>query len=129
MLHCLFDKTDNPVAKWLWHSSQPAVSKIILLSNFQRMAVDGVWTVYTILMISALCTSSLTNYRGEEKHDIGTLAGDVQNWAMLIQNYILQVSSVYFTLLNFFIKSFGSGFIVYAVEITYYHNRAGRVQS
>ena len=85
--------------------------------------------VYTILMISALCTSSLTNYRGEEKHDIGTLAGDVQNWAMLIQNYILQVSSVYFTLLIFFIKSFGSGFIVYAVEITYYHNRAGRVQS
>lgn len=30
-------------------------------------------------------------YRGEEKHDIGTLAGDVQNWAMLIQNYIMQV--------------------------------------
>ena len=66
------------------------------------MAVDGVWTIYTMLMISALCTSSLTNYRGEEKHDIGTLAGDVQNWAMLIQNYILQVSSVYFTLLNVF---------------------------
>ncbi|PVD23318.1 hypothetical protein C0Q70_16586 [Pomacea canaliculata] len=32
-------------------------------------------------------------YRGEEKHDIGTLAGDVQNWAMLIQNYIMQLAS------------------------------------
>ncbi|XP_050400585.1 voltage-dependent calcium channel subunit alpha-2/delta-2 [Patella vulgata] len=32
-------------------------------------------------------------YPGEEKHDIGTLAGDVQNWAMLIQNYILQLAS------------------------------------
>ena len=29
--------------------------------------------------------------RGEEKVDMGTLSGDVQNWAMLIQNYILQV--------------------------------------
>ena len=27
-----------------------------------------------------------------EKAEDGTLAGDVQNWAMLIQNYILQVS-------------------------------------
>ena len=32
-------------------------------------------------------------YMGE-KEDIGTLTGDVQNWAMLIQNYILQVSVV-----------------------------------
>ena len=30
-------------------------------------------------------------YPGEEPIEIGTLAGDVQNWAMLIQNYILQV--------------------------------------
>lgn len=34
---------------------------------------------------------SCASYPGEEKHDIGTLAGDIQNWAMLIQNYILQV--------------------------------------
>lgn len=34
------------------------------------------------------------SYRGEEKHEIGTLAGDVQNWAMLIQNYILQVTQI-----------------------------------
>ncbi len=32
-------------------------------------------------------------YHPFEKEDIGTLAGDVQNWAMLIQNYILQVMS------------------------------------
>ncbi|XP_067678444.1 voltage-dependent calcium channel subunit alpha-2/delta-2-like [Haliotis asinina] len=32
------------------------------------------------------------SYPGEEKHDIGTLAGDIQNWAMLIQNYILQLA-------------------------------------
>ena len=31
-------------------------------------------------------------YPEEEKQSIGTLAGDVQNWAILIQNYILQVS-------------------------------------
>ncbi|XP_041357381.1 VWFA and cache domain-containing protein 1-like [Gigantopelta aegis] len=31
--------------------------------------------------------------RGEEKVDIGTLSGDVQNWAMLIQNYILQLAN------------------------------------
>ncbi len=30
-------------------------------------------------------------YHPFEKEDIGTLPGDVQNWAMLIQNYILQV--------------------------------------
>ncbi|BFY99384.1 hypothetical protein BsWGS_02424 [Bradybaena similaris] len=32
-------------------------------------------------------------YPGEEQHEIGSLAGDVQNWAMLIQNYILQLAS------------------------------------
>lgn len=30
-------------------------------------------------------------YPGEEKHDTGTLEGDVLNWAALIENYILQV--------------------------------------
>ena len=34
-------------------------------------------------------------YPGEEKHDVGTLEGDVQNWAVLIENYILQVSIAY----------------------------------
>lgn len=32
-------------------------------------------------------------YHPFEKEDIGTLPGDVQNWAVLIQNYILQVRS------------------------------------
>lgn len=32
-------------------------------------------------------------YPEEEKQNIGTLAGDVQNWAILIQNYILQLAS------------------------------------
>lgn len=31
---------------------------------------------------------------GEEKHEIGTLAGDVLNWKNLIQNYIVQVRIV-----------------------------------
>nr|KAI8754030.1 voltage-dependent calcium channel subunit alpha-2/delta-3-like [Biomphalaria glabrata] len=30
---------------------------------------------------------------GEERHEIGSLAGDVQNWAMLIQNYLLQLAN------------------------------------
>ena len=37
---------------------------------------------------------TVKGHRGEEKQEIGTLAGDVQNWAMLIENYILQVSLV-----------------------------------
>lgn len=32
------------------------------------------------------------NQHWYQKAEDGTLAGDVQNWAMLIQNYILQVS-------------------------------------
>ncbi|XP_070196192.1 voltage-dependent calcium channel subunit alpha-2/delta-2-like [Littorina saxatilis] len=46
-----------------------------------------------LLYISMPCAIATKAYRGEEKHDIGTLAGDVQNWAMLIQNYILQLAS------------------------------------
>lgn len=48
-----------------------------------------------ILLVFLLFCSSMKLYthatHGEETHEIGTLAGDVQNWAMLIQNYILQV--------------------------------------
>ena len=33
----------------------------------------------------------LGKFPGEEKHEVGTLEGDVQNWAVLIENYILQV--------------------------------------
>ena len=56
----------------------------------------GMWMFSVTLMVSILCANSINSYRGEEKHDIGTLAGDVQNWAMLIQNYILQVSCTLF---------------------------------
>ena len=30
-----------------------------------------------------------------ESEEVGTLAGDVQNWAILLQNYILQVRECY----------------------------------
>ncbi|CAI9736897.1 Hypothetical predicted protein [Octopus vulgaris] len=56
--------------------------------------------VFTILIGTAMCTfkdpitlMASKAYPGEDKHDIGTLAGDVQNWAILIQNYILQLAS------------------------------------
>ncbi|XP_052774120.1 voltage-dependent calcium channel subunit alpha-2/delta-3-like isoform X2 [Mya arenaria] len=31
-------------------------------------------------------------FPGEEKYEVGTLEGDVQNWAVLIENYILQLA-------------------------------------
>lgn len=46
------------------------------------------WTVMILLVIS----QSTGAYHTYEKEDMGTLSGDVQNWATLIQNYILQVS-------------------------------------
>ena len=51
--------------------------------------------VYCSLVILILTVSHVgSKYPGEEKHDMGSLEGDVQNWAMLIQNYILQVSMI-----------------------------------
>jgi len=43
------------------------------------------YSCYLLLVVSA-------KYPGEEKREMGSLEGDVQNWAMLIQNYILQVT-------------------------------------
>lgn len=54
-----------------------------------------------LLILSVLGADRVTGLRGEEQHDIGTLAGDVQNWAMLIQNYILQVNEHTYILFNF----------------------------
>ena len=42
-----------------------------------------------LIALSSLC--GVSGYPGEEQHEIGTLSGDVQNWAVLIQNYIIQV--------------------------------------
>ncbi|KAL8570692.1 hypothetical protein ACOMHN_039127 [Nucella lapillus] len=55
--------------------------------------MKGQWLLCVLLPICTLCADTARAYRGEEKHDIGTLAGDVQNWAMLIQNYILQLAN------------------------------------
>ena len=44
-----------------------------------------------ILLTLVLYCNYCYGYHPFEKEDIGTLPGDVQNWAMLIQNYILQV--------------------------------------
>ncbi|ESO88121.1 hypothetical protein LOTGIDRAFT_165858 [Lottia gigantea] len=46
----------------------------------------------SVIYLFGLWIQGINSYPGEEKHDIGTLAGDVQNWAMLIQNYILQLA-------------------------------------
>lgn len=53
--------------------------------------------MHCLVILSTLCIcvspATATGYRGEEENDMGTLAGDVQNWAMLIQNYILQLAN------------------------------------
>lgn len=51
--------------------------------------------VVKLLYFGLLCKFIYSQYTflNEEKiNEIGTLTGDVQNWATLIQNYILQVS-------------------------------------
>ena len=85
---------------------------------FQKLTMGGKWTFHVTLIISMLCATSANNYRGEEKHDIGTLAGDVQNWAMLIQNYILQVSCLYFCFWWFF---FLKSLVLYLYFVRMYH--------
>ena len=47
--------------------------------------------VLSVLAFCSVVGHVVVKYPGEEKYDIGSLEGDVQNWAMLIQNYILQV--------------------------------------
>ncbi|XP_005108179.1 voltage-dependent calcium channel subunit alpha-2/delta-2 [Aplysia californica] len=50
--------------------------------------------MYLLPLAVFSCSLSATwSYPGEEQHEIGTLAGDVQNWAMLIQNYIIQLAN------------------------------------
>ncbi|KAJ8307805.1 hypothetical protein KUTeg_014644 [Tegillarca granosa] len=47
--------------------------------------------VFIIVMIATVIMMDVSaRFPGEEKHEMGTLEGDVQNWAILIQNYILQ---------------------------------------
>ncbi|KAJ8305297.1 hypothetical protein KUTeg_015842 [Tegillarca granosa] len=50
--------------------------------------------VFIIVMIATVIMMDVSaRFPGEEKHEMGTLEGDVQNWAILIQNYILQLAS------------------------------------
>lgn len=55
------------------------------------MAASNLMVIFffTILLFSWM--TEIHCYPGEEKHDTGTLEGDVLNWAALIENYILQV--------------------------------------
>jgi hypothetical protein len=46
--------------------------------------------ITSFLLLGVRLTFSSTNYRKDPQD--GTLLGDVQNWAALIQNYIRQVS-------------------------------------
>ncbi|XP_063400495.1 voltage-dependent calcium channel subunit alpha-2/delta-2-like [Mytilus trossulus] len=46
--------------------------------------------VTTLLII---LPKDITCYPGEERYDMGRLEGDVQNWAQLIENYILQLAN------------------------------------
>lgn len=46
-------------------------------------------------MLLCLKCLHIEAYYMPRKGDVGTLTGDVQNWAMLIQNYILQVGYVF----------------------------------
>ncbi|XP_069125986.1 LOW QUALITY PROTEIN: voltage-dependent calcium channel subunit alpha-2/delta-2-like [Argopecten irradians] len=58
------------------------ISKLKKMSAWQSISV----------LLCVMCWT-VNGYPGEEKRDMGTLEGDVQNWAMLIQNYILQLAS------------------------------------
>ncbi|GFR88739.1 voltage-dependent calcium channel subunit alpha-2/delta-2-like, partial [Elysia marginata] len=55
------------------------------------------WINFLCVLVVIACImphlETVKGYRGEETQAIGTLAGDVQNWAMLIENYILQLAS------------------------------------
>ena len=53
---------------------------------------------YFLLVTFTGIFSSVFTYPGEEQHETGTLVGDIQNWAVLIQNYIIQVNLLLFTL-------------------------------
>lgn len=57
------------------------------------MEKRGVITFCTLLVHTAI-----GKYPGEEHHEVGSLEGDVQNWAVLIENYILQVRDIYYLL-------------------------------
>lgn len=49
-----------------------------------------------ITFCSLLVHAVIGKYPGEETHEVGSLEGDVQNWAVLIENYILQVRNTLF---------------------------------
>lgn len=51
------------------------------------------WLSYLVI-VCTMIGQVRVKYPGEEKYDMGSLEGDVQNWAMLIQNYILQVGEL-----------------------------------
>jgi hypothetical protein len=50
------------------------------------------WSLYLIAAILLHRTYVALALYSYAKGDMGSLTGDVQNWAMLVQNYILQVS-------------------------------------
>ena len=61
------------------------------------VVMSAVWLGWTI----STCVDDLQEADGYchshyyyKRDNLGTLTGDVQNWAILIQNYILQVSSL-----------------------------------
>jgi hypothetical protein len=54
------------------------------------MATSHLMVIIFFMILFPLMTE-IHCYPGEEKHDTGTLEGDVLNWAALIENYILQV--------------------------------------
>ncbi|XP_021354084.1 uncharacterized protein LOC110450731 [Mizuhopecten yessoensis] len=58
-----------------------------------RSKFDTMTVRQSICLLLCLSCWTVRGYPGEEKRDMGTLEGDVQNWAMLIQNYILQLAS------------------------------------
>ncbi|XP_052254694.1 voltage-dependent calcium channel subunit alpha-2/delta-2-like isoform X2 [Dreissena polymorpha] len=52
--------------------------------------VTMTWLLGYLLTIVTSCKGG--RFPGEEKYEVGTLEGDVQNWAVLIENYILQLA-------------------------------------
>ncbi|KAL4236040.1 hypothetical protein ACF0H5_004426 [Mactra antiquata] len=54
--------------------------------------MDKIQVFCTVIFFSSVFGVTFEKYPGEEKHDVGSLEGDVQNWAVLIENYILQLA-------------------------------------
>ena len=70
-------RQEAELCRWTCHPATSAPRQMLLV----------VWAVLVAAVTSPPCSA----YHTIQEENVGTLSGDVQNWATLIQNYILQV--------------------------------------